>query len=78
MNSDRLALEKIICDQLCVVDRPPADAATLADLGGDSLDVVELSLALEDEFAVTIGDEELNLESSVGDIHAMVQRKKGG
>ena len=38
------------------------------DLGADSLDIVELSMALEEEFGVTIADEELPNMKTVGDL----------
>ena len=41
---------------------------TFEDLGADSLDIVELSMALEEEFGVTIADEELPNMKTVGDL----------
>ena len=55
---------------------PPSSAPSSAfqeytftdDLGADSLDIVELSMALEEEFGVTIADEELPNMKTVGDL----------
>ncbi len=44
------------------------DAKVIDDLGADSLDVVELVMALEEEFDVEIPDEEAEKIRSVGDI----------
>lgn len=35
------------------------ETKTLEDLGADSLDIVELSLRFEDEFSITVSDEEI-------------------
>ena len=43
------------------------EASFLDDLGGDSLDVVELVMALEDEFGITIPDADVEKISTVQD-----------
>ena len=48
--------------------------ATWSDLDVDSLDLVELVKTLEDEFEVTIHDEELKPIASVGDAVTLVLR----
>ena len=48
--------------------------ATLESLDVDSLDLVELVKTLEDEFGVTIHDEELKPIASVGDAVTLVLR----
>ena len=48
--------------------------ATWAELDVDSLDLVELVKTLEDEFGVTIHDEELKPIASVGDAVSLVLR----
>ena len=48
--------------------------ATWAELDVDSLDLVELVKTLEDEFGVTIHDEELKPIASVGDAVTLVLR----
>jgi acyl carrier protein len=57
---------------------PGAEAATLeatwSELDVDSLDLVELVKTLEDEFGVTIHDEELKPIASVGDAVTLVLR----
>jgi len=61
-------MRKIICEQL---DVPEADvvssAAFVDDLGADSLDQVELIMAMEEEFDVSIPDEDAENITTVKD-----------
>ena len=51
-------VKKLICEQLGVKEEEvKADASFVDDLGADSLDTVELVMALEEEFEVDIPDE---------------------
>jgi acyl carrier protein len=64
-------LEKVrgvIVDQLNVEeDVVTEDASFVDDLGADSLDIVELVMALEEEFGISIPDEEAENIKTVGD-----------
>jgi len=52
-------VKKLICEQLGVKEEEvKADASFVDDLGADSLDTVELVMALEEEFETEIPDEE--------------------
>ena len=52
-------VKKIVAEQLGVKEEDvKADASFVEDLGADSLDTVELVMALEDEFETEIPDEE--------------------
>lgn len=44
------------------------------DLGADSLDVVELLISLEDEFGVSIPEDDIVNVKTVGDIVAMLEK----
>lgn len=44
------------------------DAAFEADLGADSLDLMELVMNLEDEYGISIATEELETLKTVGDV----------
>ena len=52
-------VKKIVAEQLGVKEEDvKADASFVEDLGADSLDTVELVMALEEEFETEIPDEE--------------------
>ena len=62
-------VKKIIVDQLGVnADQVTPEAKFIEDLGADSLDTVELVMALEEEFGNEIPDEEAEKLQSVGDV----------
>ena len=61
-------VKKIIVDQLGVEeDLVTAEASFVDDLGADSLDTVELVMALEEEFGIDIPDEDADKLKTVGD-----------
>ena len=63
-------LKDIIVDTLsCDADKVTMEASLADDLGADSLAAVELSMALEEEFDVTIADEDLPNLKTVGDLY---------
>ena len=62
-------VKAIITEQLGVnPDQVTPDAKFIEDLGADSLDTVELVMALEEEFGQEIPDEEAEKLQSVGDV----------
>ena len=60
-----LMVETLGCD----ADKVPPEARLAEDLEADSLAAVELSMALEEEFDVTIADEDLPNLKTVGDLY---------
>ncbi len=59
MSSVDERVKRLICDQLGLKDEQVKDEASFVeDLGADSLDTVELVMALEEEFETEIPDEE--------------------
>lgn len=59
MSSIEERVKKIVCEQLGVKEEEVVPAASFVDdLGADSLDTVELVMALEEEFDTEIPDEE--------------------
>ena len=65
-----VCLKKIVVDTLnCEEDKVTMEASLTEDLEADSLDAVELNMALEDACGVSIPDEELAKLKTVGDIY---------
>ena len=61
-------VKKVVEDQLSVnQDQITPEASFIYDLGADSLDTVELVMALEEEFGVEIPDEEAEKITKVGE-----------
>ena len=59
-------VRKIVCEQLGKSDEEVNnDSSFVDDLGADSLDTVELVMALEEEFDLEIADEEAEQISTV-------------
>ena len=68
-NSPADRIKKIIVEQLGVnEDQIKPEAKFIEDLGADSLDTVELVMALEEEFGTEIPAEEAEKLQSVGDV----------
>ena len=69
----------IIAEQLGVKIEEVTDAASfIEDLGADSLDTVELVMALEEEFGVEIPDEDAEKMVTVGDAIKYIEQKAAG
>lgn len=61
-------VKKIVADQLGVdKEKITPDSSFTDDLGADSLDLVELIMALEEEFGMSISDEEAQKIRTVGE-----------
>jgi acyl carrier protein len=62
-------IQKIISEQLGIdSDEIKLESSFVDDLGADSLDIVELIMALETEFDIEIPDEEAEKVKTVGDV----------
>ena len=67
-------VKDIIVEQLGVnADQVTPDAKFIEDLGADSLDIVELVMALEETFGISIPDEDAENIKSVGDAVSYIQ-----
>lgn len=62
-------LKEVIVDNLnCAAEDVKEDALLIEDLGADSLDAVELSMAIEEEFEVEVPENAWKEFKTVGDI----------
>ncbi len=67
-------VKDIIVEQLGVnADQVVPEAKFIEDLGADSLDTVELVMALEEEFGTEIPDEQAEKLQTVGDVMKYVE-----
>ena len=67
-------VKEIVVNQLGVSpDQATNDAKFIEDLGADSLDQVELVMALEEEFGADIPDEDAEKLTTVGDAVKYIQ-----
>ena len=71
-------VKSIIAEQLGVKqEEVKPEASFIDDLGADSLDTVELVMALEEEFGVEIPDEDAEKITTVGDAIKYIEEKSG-
>ena len=71
-------VKSIIAEQLGIKSEEITPTASfIDDLGADSLDTVELVMALEEEFGIEIPDEDAEKMSTVGDAVKYIEEKAG-
>ena len=69
-------VNKLLAELLNIpVEKITEKSKVIDDLGADSLDVVEMLMTLEDEFNVTVTDEESVTLKTVGDIVKLIDKK---
>lgn len=70
-------VKSIIVDQLGVsAEEVTPEASFIEDLGADSLDIVELIMALEEEYDMEIPDEDAEKIQTVNDVLSYIQSKQ--
>lgn len=68
---------ELIAEKLCKKKEQVTMTSRLVeDLGADSLDVVELIMSFEDEFGVSLPDEDIATMKTVGDIVNYINKLK--
>jgi acyl carrier protein len=71
-------VKKIVVEHLGVeADKVTEDASFIDDLGADSLDIVELVMAFEEEFGVEIPDDAAEKITTVKDAITYIDEHKG-
>ena len=69
-------VKRLILDQLDIKEAEISlGARFIDDLGADSLDIVELIMAIEEEFEIEIPDEHAERIASVGDVVAYIKER---
>ncbi len=70
-------VKEIVCEQLGVSDdEVTPQASFIDDLGADSLDIVELVMALEEEYEIEISDEDAEKIKTVQDVVTYIESNK--
>ena len=71
-------VKEVISEQLGIDDTDSITTETtfIDDLGADSLDIVELIMALEEEFDMEIPEEEAEKITSVGDVVSYIENNQ--
>lgn len=70
-------VKAIIVEQLGVEEADvKIESSFIEDLGADSLDIVELVMALEEEFELTIPDEDAEKIRTVGEAVKYIQERR--
>ena len=71
-------VKSIICEQLNVAEEDVvSEASFVDDLGADSLDQVELIMAMEEEFDLSIPDEDAEKIATVQNVVDYIKKAKG-
>lgn len=69
---------EIVMEQLDVTkEECVPEASFMDDLGADSLDIVELIMAMEENFGVEISDDELARIRTIQDVVSFIKKKRG-
>lgn len=66
----------IIAEQLVIkTEAVSKESDVINDLGADSIDIVQLLMAMENEFGVTVSEDDADKLKTVGDIVSLIDSK---
>ena len=69
-------VKKLVASQLSVAEEKITEESRLIeDLGADSLDIMEMLMALEDEFGISISDDETAKMKTIAGVVAVIDSK---
>ena len=76
----RSRIDDLIRDQLClgVIDEIKPENSLVDDLGADDLDEIEVVMALEEEFGITICEEDAQGLKTVQNIYDYIDKRMNG
>lgn len=68
-------VRKMLAEQLNKpIEKVQAESRFVEDLSVDSLDMIEMLMALEDEFAISVPNDQVDNMKTVGDIVAFIEK----
>jgi len=71
-----LKVREILAEQLDIdIDTITEDTDIAEDLGADSLDVVELMITIEEEYGITVDEEQVRGFKTVGDVATYIDTR---
>lgn len=69
-------VKKLVASQLNVAEEKITEESKLIeDLGADSLDIMEMLMALEDEFGISIADDETAKMKTIAGVVSVIESK---
>ena len=69
-------VKKLVASQLNVAEEKITEESKLIeDLGADSLDIMEMLMALEDEFGISISDDETAKMKTIAGVVSVIESK---
>ena len=70
-------VKELVAEQLGISqDTIKMESNILEDLGADSLDVIEMLMTLEEEYGITIPDEQISQVKTIGQIVELIEKLK--
>ena len=70
-------VKELVAEQLGIkAESIKEDSNIIEDLGADSLDVIEMLMTLEDEYGITIPDDQISQVKTIGEIVNLIEKCK--